>query len=76
LGAFYQTISATTGLGVGYRAGTGTKGHILKGSYSPYDALTFSVTYYLADLIHEPVVGGGHAESGMNRIQIDALWRF
>ncbi len=76
LGAFYQTISATTGLGTGYRAGTGTKGHILKGSYSPYDALTFSVTYYLADLIHEPIVGSGHAESGMNRIQIDAVWKF
>ncbi len=75
-GAFYQTISATTGLGTGYRAGTGTKGHILKGSYSPYDALTLSVTYYLAELIEEPVVGATRAESGMSRILIDMIWKF
>jgi hypothetical protein len=76
LGAFYETISANTGLGTGYRAGTGTKGHIVKGSYSPFDALTFSVTYYFAELINEPIVDSSHAESGMNRIQIDAVWKF
>jgi hypothetical protein len=76
LGAFYQVTPTSSGLGVGYRAGTNLKGHILRGSYSPFDAITFGVTYYLADLIHEPIVAMRHAESGMNRIQFDAVWKF
>lgn len=76
LGAFYQAPPSNSGLGGGYRAGTGIEGHILKGSYSPYDALTFTLTYYYATLINEQVVAGRHAESGQSRIQIDAVWKF
>jgi hypothetical protein len=76
LGAFNQMPPASFGLGGGYRAGTGLEGHIFKASYSPYDALTFSLTYYWAHLIDEPIVGTKHAESGQSRLQVDAVWKF
>jgi hypothetical protein len=61
----------------GYTTGTGLKGHVLKASYSPYDALTLSVTYYLVEFIDEPLDDvGRRAESEMHRMQIDAVWRF
>lgn len=84
LGGFYQaglananSVPGTTGTLTGYRPGPGTQGHILKANYSPYDAWTLTVTYYLAELIDAPNVGSKRdPQSGMSRIQLDAVWKF
>lgn len=76
IGAFYETTPAGFGVGPGYRAGTGLQGHTFKASYSPYDALTFTITYYWVHIIDEPIVAGSRAESGMSRFQVDAVWKF
>ncbi len=70
-GAFYQ--AAPPGGSAGYGAGTNTKGHIVKLSYSPYDALTLSVKWFRTELINEVPVG---SDSKMNRLQFDALVKF
>jgi hypothetical protein len=75
-GAFYQVPRANSGSAAGYRGGTGIEGSIFKLSYSPYDALTLAVTYYLTDLIDPPVVTGRHTESSTSRLQVDAIWKF
>ncbi|MBI2928947.1 MAG: putative porin [Verrucomicrobia bacterium] len=70
-GAFYQT--APIGGGTGYASGTNVRGHWVKGSYSPFDSLTFSLAYFLTDLITESPAG---SKSGMGRLQVDAVWKF
>lgn len=70
-GGYYQ--SAPVGGSGGYGAGTNVRGHVFKLSYSPYDALTLSATYLKADVIDESPVG---SESGMGRLQLDAVWKF
>jgi len=78
-GAFYQdklvallppTARAAAS---GYWPGTNVRGHIVKASYSPYDSLTFNVTWFAAELIQEQNPG---TDSNMNRIQVDAVWKF
>jgi hypothetical protein len=49
------------------------KGHIIKLSYSPFGALTLSGTLFHTTLIDEV---GGISDEPMNRLQIDALWKF
>ena len=57
----------------GYGAGTNTRGHIIKASYSPYDSLTLSVTYFRTELIDESPLA---SDSKMGRLQVDAVWKF
>jgi hypothetical protein len=73
-GAFYQVAQANSGLaGNQYGAGTNVKGHIVKLSYSPYNSIVLSATWFKTKLIDEPV---GGSDSDMNRVQVDALWKF
>lgn len=72
-GAFYQVAQVNSGLGTGYGAGTNVKGHIVKLSYSPYNSITLSATWFKTQLVDEPV---GGSDSDMNRLQVDALWKF
>ncbi|HKS38019.1 MAG TPA: putative porin [Verrucomicrobiae bacterium] len=72
-GAFYGGTLVNSGLGAGYGSGTNVKGHIAKFSYSPYDSLTLSIKWFLADLI-TPLAGVD--EYKMNRMQVDAVWKF
>lgn len=78
-GAFYQDSlvaplpkTARTQNG-GYFAGTNVRGHIVKASYSPYDSLTFGLTWFSTSLIEECKPG---SNSQMNRVQVDALLKF
>jgi hypothetical protein len=57
----------------GYGAGTNVKGHILKLSYSPMNSIVLSATWFKTKLIHEQP---GGEDSDMNRVQVDALWKF
>lgn len=70
-GANYLT--APVGGSAGYRAGTNIRGHIIKAQYSPFDALTLGVTYWLTDLIDENPAG---SKSGTGRLQVDAVLKF
>lgn len=72
-GAFYQVAQANSGLGAGYGSGTGVQGHIVKLAYSPYDSITLSAKWFRTELIHPSPAG---SDSLMNRIQVDALWKF
>jgi hypothetical protein len=81
-GAYYQLggIPAAAGKpAAGYQAGTGTKGHIIKGVYSFTDAFSVSATFFLTELIDTPTVavdGVPYTESGTRRMQLDATWKF
>ncbi len=74
-GAYYAGANApaNSGFNAGYGSGTNVKGHVFKLAYSPKDALTLSFKWFLSDLI---VAYPAHSESGMNRMQIDAMWKF
>lgn len=72
-GAFYQKALPNSGASAGYGAGTNIRGHMFRASYSPYDSLTFNVTYWLTELIKE---NPAHSESGMGRLQVDGVWKF
>jgi hypothetical protein len=78
-GAFYQDSLAAPlpktarTYNRGYFAGTNARGHIVKASYSPFDSLTFGVTWFSTSLIEEYKPG---TASGMNRIQVDAQYKF
>jgi hypothetical protein len=70
-GAFYET--APLGGTAGYGAGTNLRGHVMKASYSPFDSMTVSVTWFLAELINKSPLT---SDSAMNRLQVDASWKF
>jgi hypothetical protein len=72
-GAYYQAKQTSAGVGAGYGAGTNVKGHILRLAYAPYDQLLLSGKLFLTDLIN-PIPSG--SQSGMMRIQIDAMLKF
>ena len=73
-GAVYRTASLNNGVAsLSYGGGTNVRGQILRASYSPLDALTLSVTYFLTDLVHPSPMG---AASGAQRILVDAMWKF
>jgi len=72
-GAIYASTSARSGGANGYIAGTNTRGHIVKASYSPADAFTLSVTGFFTELIQENPAG---ADSAVTRLQVDAVWKF
>ena len=59
--------------GASYRAGTNIKGHVIKGSYSPYNSVTLGVTYFLT----ERITGvAPEVDEDMGRLQVDAVWKF
>jgi hypothetical protein len=66
-------IKAAVGGKSGYRYGTNTRGHIFKGQWSPYDALTLTVQYFLTELIDE---NPKDSKSGAGRLQVDATLKF
>jgi hypothetical protein len=77
-GALYRdtapaSATQTRNLGTGYWAGTNVRGHVVKGGYSPYDFLTFNVTWFRTELIDEQLAG---TDSEMNRLQVDAVIKF
>jgi hypothetical protein len=72
-GAFYATALPGSGQGTGYRSGANIKGHIVRVAYSPYDFLTLSAKWFAAEVI-EPATAGD--ESDMNRLLVDAQWKF
>jgi hypothetical protein len=58
---------------LGYLQGTNVKGHVMKVAYSPYDFLTLSATLYSTTLIRPEPLG---SSSHVNRLLLDAMWRF
>jgi hypothetical protein len=72
-GAFHQVAQPNSGGATGYNAGTNAKGHLLKLSYSPVNSIILSATWFKTRQLDEPA---GGADTDMNRVQVDALWRF
>lgn len=70
-GAYYQ--AAPVGGAAGYGSGTNVKGHVIKASYSPYNALTLSATAFFTDLINQSPAA---SESSASRFQVDAVLKF
>jgi hypothetical protein len=78
-GAYRQLAASGSGQAAGYRPGTGLQGHVVRAAYSPADAFTVSLTYYLYELIDTPTVittVGSIKESAAHRVQLDAIWKF
>ncbi|MBN2506772.1 MAG: putative porin [Verrucomicrobia bacterium] len=67
-GAYYA------GPGGGYGAGTNVRGHVAQLQYSPANVLTLGITAFVTELIDPPPVADN--DSGMLRIQADAVWKF
>lgn len=59
----------------GYGAGTNVKGHLIKASYSPYDALTLTLSYALSDLVDNENHQYGNSDT-IGRLQVDAVLKF
>lgn len=72
-GAYYAGVLPNSGTTAGYGSGTNVKGHVFKFAYSPSDSMTLSIKWFIASLIN-PVPG--NSESGMSRVQCDAVWKF
>ena len=66
-------VAAPVGGSRGYGSGTNVRGHIVRGQFSPYDHLTFAVTYFLTELIDETP---DSSDSGTGRLQVDAILKF
>jgi hypothetical protein len=76
-GAYYASAHPNSGAAAGYRAGTGAKGIVVRTGYSLSDSFTLNATWYYTDLIHAGDDAAGHEnETGMNRVQLDAIWKF
>jgi hypothetical protein len=73
-GANYR-VTTTRSSSTGYQAGTNVKGHVLKAVYSPADAFSIGLTYFLTELIDEPKDPKGFS-SEIGRLQVDATWKF
>jgi hypothetical protein len=74
-GAFYAAANspANSGSGIGYGSGTNVKGHVMRFQYSPTDSVTFTVKYFLTDLIQPFPI---KSNSDMNRLFVDLSWKF
>jgi hypothetical protein len=70
-GAFYK--AAPLAGSPGFFGGTNMKGHLIKLNYSITDALTFTFTCYLNDLIH-PVPSV--SKSDTIHVMADIMWKF
>ena len=52
---------------------TNLRGHVIKASYSPYDSMAFSVTYYNAKLIDPDPTG---SRTSIGHLLVDVMWKF
>ncbi len=74
-GAYYQ--NAPTGGAIGYYGGTNLKGHMFKANYSITDALTFTFTCYLNQLISPSLnAAAGEPNNSAMHIMADLMWKF
>jgi hypothetical protein len=71
-GAYYQSRSDRSST-TGYGSGTNVRGHVFTAAWSPYDAVTLSVTYFLTHLIEASPAG---SLSQSSRLQVDATFKF
>jgi hypothetical protein len=81
--AYYQNPvnGAPVGSGTGMYGGTNVKGHLIRADYSITDALTFSFTCYINQLIYpnlnvQPGYVGGEPQSNALHVMADLMWRF
>ncbi len=72
-GAFYSVAPLNSGLAAGYNSGTNIRGHVVRASYSPYDTVTLTVSLFNLWAIDASPAGTG---STINRLQVDAVWKF
>ncbi len=63
---------------IGWVGGTNIKGHLIKFDYSLADALTFSFTAYINELINGGLNTGGAGESKNDALHVmaDLMWKF
>jgi hypothetical protein len=78
-GVYYQ--NAPTAGAVGWFSGTNIKGHLIKANYSITDALTFTFTCYLNDLITPGLNAptgptGGEPKNSALHVMADLMWKF
>jgi hypothetical protein len=75
--AFYSNTSTALAKN-GWMSGTNMKGHLVKFNYSLTDALTFSLTTYLNDLINPGLNTGGLGEPKNHSLHFmaDLMWKF
>jgi hypothetical protein len=71
-GAYYQKADSRSTTR-GYGSGTNVRGHIVRASWSPYDALTLSATWFLTHLVEASPAG---SLSQTSRLQVDATFKF
>ena len=75
-GGFYQS---TAGLNSGtanaseYGGGTNIRGHVVRASYSPFNSLTLTISWYQTELIDKYPSG---SDSDASRFQMDMVWKF
>jgi len=84
--AYYQNApnGAPAGSGVGMVGGTNIKGHLIQANYSISDALTFTFTCYINQLISPSLnapssIGslvGGEPQSNALHVMADLKWKF
>jgi Putative porin len=80
-GAYYQnanTITSAPYMQTGYYGGTNVKGHLIKANYSITDALTFTFTCYLNQLITPGLNAptGGEPNNTAIHVMADLMWKF
>ncbi len=76
-GAYYKYNTVNAG-GSGYRSGTNVRGHWIKATYNFYDSVSFSVAYFLTELIHNPPSNpaGATYDSSSTRLFVEAVWKY
>jgi hypothetical protein len=72
----YYSAAPGGGGQAGYLGGTNVKGHFIKFNYSITDALTFSATCYLNDLINQTVNGTALSNGKDLHFMADLMWKF
>ncbi len=73
--AYYQTAPVGGG-SAGFVGGTDVKGHLIKFNYSVTDALMFSTTLFVNDLINNTVNGTKEPNAGDIHLMVDLMWKF
>jgi hypothetical protein len=80
--AYYQNapVGAPSNIGPGMYGGTNVKGHLIRADYSLTDALTFTFTCYLTQLIYPNLNtypgSGGEPQSNALHVMADLMWKF
>ena len=76
--AFYSNKNSASLQLNGWASGTNMKGHLIKFNYSLTDALTFTFTTYINDLINPNLNTGGLGEPQNHSLHVmaDLMWKF